>query len=407
MVTLSSQEPLEEHLNYTIPGFSYTGPFEKGLSIAEHYGFSIIKPSDKAVTPSKKIALEPAHKDASHHYVALEEKLGALGIYLKHKDVWPKPALVAYGLYPRKKVGKIKLAVYGCRKSIAEAILMKTALTILEESGYQDFQIDLNSLGYGDSRSEFVREYINYFRGHVNNMTAPTQTVFKNDPLHITLCDEDSCRPLREDAPHSLSFLCEEGRNHFREILEYVESMNVPYRLNPHLLGYSTHPSETLFQIKKKSKNKDGSIKETIIARGERNDTLYKLFGLRKEIPFVSMTLDIKPAQKPEKYSRRNEQGIPSIYFVHLGMVAKQRVLEILEILRKKNISVMQTVTHSTLGLQMNRARALGVPYTMIMGLKEAQENVVILRDMATRSQKTIPIDKLPLYLKRVTKTLG
>jgi histidyl-tRNA synthetase len=49
----------------------------------------------------------------------------------------------------------------------------------------------------------------------------------------------------------------------------------------------------------------------------------------------------------------------------------------------------------------MAAARRLGVPYILIMGHKEAVENAVLVREVATNSQEAVPINELTSYLKR------
>ncbi len=51
---------------------------------------------------------------------------------------------------------------------------------------------------------------------------------------------------------------------------------------------------------------------------------------------------------------------------------------------------------------QMAVAENLRIPYTIIMGQKEAMEDSVIVRDMPTRNQNTVKIDELAKYIEKL-----
>jgi histidyl-tRNA synthetase len=92
----------------------------------------------------------------------------------------------------------------------------------------------------------------------------------------------------------------------------------------------------------------------------------------------------------------------PKIFFIQLGFEAKLKSLGIIEILRKAKIPVMQALPKDKLNAQLTSAEELGIPYTLIFGQKEALEGTVIIRDMSNRSQNTVPIANLPVFLKKV-----
>ena len=61
----------------------------------------------------------------------------------------------------------------------------------------------------------------------------------------------------------------------------------------------------------------------------------------------------------------------------------------------------LHSLTYERLGEQMAAARKLGVPYILIMGHKEAVENAILVREVATNSQESVQLEDLPSYLKR------
>jgi histidyl-tRNA synthetase len=88
------------------------------------------------------------------------------------------------------------------------------------------------------------------------------------------------------------------------------------------------------------------------------------------------------------------------IYFIQLGFEAKLRSLEVIEILRKARIPVLHSLNKDSLSIQLGNAERLGLPYSLILGQKEALDRTVIIRNMENRSQETVKISDLAEYIK-------
>ena len=69
--------------------------------------------------------------------------------------------------------------------------------------------------------------------------------------------------------------------------------------------------------------------------------------------------------------------------------------------LRHENVAVRQSLTFERLGEQMILAKRLNMPYILLMGHKEAVENSILVREIATNSQEQVALEDLVTYLKR------
>ncbi len=76
--------------------------------------------------------------------------------------------------------------------------------------------------------------------------------------------------------------------------------------------------------------------------------------------------------------------------------------MNVIEILRKAKVPIVQALSKDSLGAQLAVAEKLSIPYTIIFGQKEALENSVIVRNMSNRSQQTVKIEKLAEYLREL-----
>ena len=129
-----------------------------------------------------------------------------------------------------------------------------------------------------------------------------------------------------------------------------------------------------------------------------------KLLHGKRDISAVGVSIGVDRVVESNWYAGLAPKILkkPKIYFVQLGFDAKLKSLNIIEMLRKAKVPVLQALSKDSLGTQLSIAEKTGIPYVIIFGQKEAIESSVIVRDMNTRSQETVKIDKLLEYLKKL-----
>lgn len=400
------REP-QPHQQATAPSFSYKGPdeFKNALTIAQHYGFRITQPvkkSSRVKKTLKDLKVEKPQK-TGEWYIPFPHTLAEADEYIRNMHGHPHPVMLAYTQHPRRKVGKVRLAVLGSTRSVAEAMVIRATVSILKSLGHNDVCLNINSLGDEKSQQKFSEQFAHHVRDHLNDLGDCCQTVFKNDALSITRCDNDPCKHIHSCAPEPISFLDDYSQNHLKRVLEYIEALEIPYRINRRLVGTRHHRPELLFQFRIKAQDKNGDEKERIVARGERSLRLPHYLGHAHSLSVVSCSIDT-PGGRHESYRQeeKNKDSVPKFYFAHLSTEARRKALHVLEILRERHIRVRQAMTADGLAQQIKEAKELKVPYTLIMGLKEAQEDNIIVRNMFTRAQQTISVSNLIDHLERL-----
>ena len=105
-----------------------------------------------------------------------------------------------------------------------------------------------------------------------------------------------------------------------------------------------------------------------------------------------------------EKKIALKKTRAPKILFIQIGMAAKYKSMEITEMLRKARLPIVQSISKDSLKGQLKIADKLNIPYVLILGQKEAIENSIIMRDMYSRAQETIPIEKVVEVIKQKIK---
>lgn len=381
---------------------------DKSSEIALFYGFRPVRsPKIEKVDLEHGSSISPNREGLTKKaFPRPEEKISILrNLFISNSQDHSSPLMFHYKrpvveLSIKRQLDEYhySLDIIGSESSISEAIAIRTASAILAEHGHNDIVVDINSLGDKDSIAHFVKELGNFTKKHGQNMPPEIKQQLKKDPFEVWNCNHEKWLEVRQKAPQSLNFLSESSTEQFREILEYLENFDIPYRINNSLIGDRNYCSHTIFEIKKVPSDRD---EEEILAIGTRHNYLAKRVGFKREVPVFSVNLNFKkPSAQPKLVFKSKAQ--PKFFFVQFGSIARLKSLSIIESLRQARIPVQHLLTSDKLANQMSFAESLKVPFVIIMGQKEALEDTVVVRHIPTRSQETVAVPNLATYLTKI-----
>jgi histidyl-tRNA synthetase len=294
--------------------------------------------------------------------------------------------------------------ILGSSKAISDAMTIHLAYLILQESGVKDITLKINSLGDADSRADYVKALTTYYRKHVNKMGATDRQRLKTNPLRILDSKDEKTIEINKDAPQSISSLNTASKKHFKEVLEYLDELGIEYEITHQLVRGLDYYSHTVFEFYTTPEtNENGEeLAPLALGGGGRYDYLAKQIGGKKDIPSVGFAFGVdRILEATAKEIKPKVKKNPKVYFIQLGQEAKLRSLTIIEELRKAKIPVAHSLSKDALGQQLAIAEKIGVSQVLIFGQKEALEGTVIVRDMKTRKQKTVAIEKMAEYIKK------
>jgi len=405
--------------------YSFQGFFEKAQEVAVYYGF---KPIDTPILEHEEIFTRAIGegtdivdkeiytlktKGGDHLALRPEHTAPLMRAYIEQgMQTMPQPVMLyQYGpafRHDKPQRGRYRqfwqfdVDVLGSDKSIMDALIIKTGMSILEEAGAENLSIDINSIGDKECRGKYIKELTNYYRKNINQLPSIDRERLKINPLRILDSKEEKTKEINESAPDSISFLCPSCKKHFKEVLEFLEEMNIQYNINKNLVRGLSYYTRTVFEIIEQTAGEDGA--PLTLAGGGRYDYLARQIGGKRDVPAVGISIGVDRIVASPWYKKLSPRILkkPKIYFIQLGSEAKLKSLNVIEILRKAHIPIAQSLSKDSLGSQLAIAEKLSIPYTLIFGVKEALDNSVIVRDMSNRSQDTIKLTRLLEYLKEL-----
>ncbi len=334
--------------------------------------------------------------------------------YIQHGMIsQPQPVKLCHNIapffrYERPQAGRYRefhqfgFEVIGEKDPIIDAQVIQIAYTILEELGLKDLIIEINSIGDNQCRPYYKKSLVSYLKKHQNALCADCRRRLKENPLRVLDCKKEKCKEVVSGAPQIIDYLCEECHNHFKEVLEILDEIELPYRLNPFLVRGLDYYTKTVFEILEENEKEKN---QGTLTAGGRYDTLIKLLGGR-DTPACGGAGGVEriiEAMK-RKEVKMSQPVLPRVFLAQLGGLAKRKSLKLLERFRKAKIPVAESLSKGSLKAQLRIADKLKVKYTLILGQKEALEESVIIREMETRKQKTVKLDKIITEIRKRLK---
>jgi histidyl-tRNA synthetase len=178
--------------------------------------------------------------------------------------------------------------------------------------------------------------------------------------------------------------------------LEAIDELSVPYQLNPFYAG-PDGSGKTNLVIKAKLKGET-----VILGEGAYHENLmqnlcgknYSCFGFAGSLSKIHELLESLKTTVSREQSN-------DVFLVPLGELAAKRALRLFRDLTSEKISVYDHFGNVGVKNQLKQAEIFHAPVALIMGQKEAMEEMVILRDVKSGMQEIISYDKIVAEVKK------
>lgn len=302
---------------------------------------------------------------------------------------------------------QIDFEVFGEKSPAIDAQVIQVFYNLLAELKFKNLVVEINSIGASCCRPYFKKILASYLRSRFNSLCLDCKRRTRENPLRVLDCKQEKCQPIKASAPQIIDHLCEECHDHFKEVLEFLDELGLPYRLNPYLVRGIDYYTKTVFEIfaeNASSSSEEGSPAIALVGGG-RFDNLGRVVG-GKDVPACGGAAGVERIISGMKLNRIKVLGEAKkdVFLAQVGNLAKKKSLKLFEEFRKEKIPLAESLSKDSLKVQLSRADRLNVRYTLILGQKEALEKTVILKDMKKGTQETIKLDKVVNEIKKLLK---
>ncbi len=293
----------------------------------------------------------------------------------------------------------------GDDNAATDAQIIFLGYKLLEGLGLKNLVVRINSIGDQSCRPQYIKALKDYYRNRAKRVCGNCKRRIKTNILRLLDCKEAGCQEIIKEAPQTVDYLDEECKAHFKNVLEFLDEIKLPYLMDPRLVRGLDYYTRTVFEIWPEEKKDEGAPQFSLCGGG-RYDKLINLLGGPKT-PAVGWAMGIEriiSILKQYNASVPDYRPQPKVFIAQLGELAKRKCLLLFEELRRHGITARASFGRDSIKSQLRIANRLGIKYTFIVGQKEALDGSVILREMDSGIQETIPLEKVVETIKERLK---
>jgi histidyl-tRNA synthetase len=284
---------------------------------------------------------------------------------------------------------QINAEIFGVASPLVDVELIFLLVTLFSRLSVSDVEVHINSLGCPECRPKFKAVLSDFLTSCTGMLCSDCVRRKDRNPLRVLDCKVPACREAMAHAPSILEYLCPACSRHFETVKTTLNAMNLPFTINKWLVRGLDYYTRTTFEIQ------TGSLgAQSAVAGGGRYDGLVKALG-GPDTPATGFAIGIDRLAEITGLDRNDFIKTPDIYLAALGEKSLSLAFEWKSSLCLEGVKTEMDFGDKSLKSQMKQADRLDAAHVLIVGDNEIKQGSVILRNMTTKEQTSIPIENV------------
>lgn len=270
---------------------------------------------------------------------------------------------------------------------------------LLDSFGVRNYTIKLNNLGCREDKKKLSKALKEAFSK--KDVAALLCDDCKRrggaNPLRVLDCKNENCKIIARKIFKDIDFLCSDCKSHFDNVLRLLNIAKIGYLVDPYIVRGLDYYTKTVFEASCESLGAQNAI-----AAGGRYDNLISDMGGPETgacgfaIGIERVMIALGKMSGEEAVAKKID-----IFIATIGEDAREKSIEISDIIRSSGVVSGSTYDNSSLKSQMRIADMLNADFTVIIGDDEIAKGEAVLRNMQTKEQENVSFDKLPEVIKK------
>ncbi|MDE2690996.1 MAG: histidine--tRNA ligase [Acidobacteriota bacterium] len=321
--------------------------------------------------------------------------------YLQHDMAsWPQPVKVfymgPYFRYERPQAGRyrqfnqIGAELIGDPGPYSDVELLVMLLRFLEEVGFQDLRVGLNSVGDPECRRRYSQRLREYLEPYRDELGADSRRRLETNPLRILDTKVSRERELVEGAPRMRDVLGDAALAHFQTVCDQLERFGIDPEIDDRLVRGLDYYTRTVFEITSASLG----AQDAILGGGRYDGLIADLGG--PSVPGIGFAIGedrlvslFRHLYPDRRVSGANPQA--PVLVVPVGGSYRRQGLELSQALRAAGITaICEFDALRPLKVGLRQASRRGCRWVVLIGEDEVAAGTVVLRDFENSTQETI-----------------
>ena len=260
--------------------------------------------------------------------------------------------------------------------------------------------LEINTLGSNQSRSAYRELLHHFFTENKDKLDEDSLRRLDTNPLRILDSKNIKMESLISNAPKMIDHLDDESKNHFSMLKKYLDSLEIPFVVNPKLVRGLDYYNQTVFEWISNDLGSQGTI-----CGGGRYDGLVEKMG-GNSTPAIGFAMGIERiALIVKDQSNQINKTKPHLYFVALG---EKSQIESIKLSKKilsalPNIIITNDMNMGSLKNQMKKADKSNADFALILGEEELLNNQLSIKPLKGQgAQQLIKLEGIIHHLEEI-----
>ena len=260
--------------------------------------------------------------------------------------------------------------------------------------------LEINTLGSSESRSTYRELLHDFFSENKDQLDEDSLRRLDTNPLRILDSKNKKMESLISNAPKMIDHLDDESKIHFSMLRNYLDSLEIPFTVNPKLVRGLDYYNQTVFEWISNDLGSQGTI-----CGGGRYDGLVEKMG-GNPTPAIGFAMGIERiALIVKDQSNQINKTKPHLYFVALG---EKSQIESIKLSKKilsalPNIIITNDMSMGSLKNQMKKADKSNADFALILGEEELLNNQLSIKPLKGQgAQQLIKLEGIIHHLEEI-----
>ena len=294
---------------------------------------------------------------------------------------------------------QIGAEVLGAADPATDAELLVMLFDLFTRLGFTGLSVSLNSVGSEECRPAYVEALRAYLAGHEEEMGEDDRRRLRDNPLRVLDTKDKALAGVLAGAPRVLDHLDAASRAHHEELLALLDAAGIPYRVEPRLVRGLDYYTRTVFEV-----TAQGLGAQDALLGGGRYDRLVSDLG-GPRTPGIGFAIgeDRLVDVLPEAFRRAAIEAVAPVALVAIEPSDRAAALALAGELRRAGVAVDLDPAGKGPGTGLKHASKKGCRTAVLLGQKEREAGVAVVKDLVERSQREVALADLPRFLKGET----
>jgi len=282
----------------------------------------------------------------------------------------------------------VELVGSGLPAADAETILL--GHEYLQLAGIRDLRLEVNSLGDWVCRPAYREKLLAYLEANREKLRDEHRDRFRENPLRVLDCNDESCKAVARDAPKMVDNLCAPCRDHYDGVLRALDDEGLAFQRVDTLVRGLDYYVRTAFEYVSPALPEG----QASVGGGGRYDGLAEVLGLTPT-PGVGFALGMERILIALDAGGARDLGARfGVFVVTVGPHAFPAGRELVRGFRRAGVPAQVPFEDRPLNGQFRMADRSGAAYAAVLGERELAEGTVTVRRLDDGVEETVPRDE-------------